>query len=124
VLVVDDEAPLRDLLQRILSIHNYRVRLAANAREALRLVQEGLKPDLVILDMVMPEITGDALGRRLHRDLPEAKLLYISGYPKAHGARFEELESGVPFVAKPFRIGELMKKVREALGEDEPAEAG
>src|SRR4051794_20686398 len=81
VLVVDDEASIRALVRRALTDGGYDVAVAANGSEALRLVDGQTAPfDLFVLDVMMPEMSGDELGRRLRQRNSDVKLLYFTGY--------------------------------------------
>jgi PAS domain S-box-containing protein len=116
ILVVEDEEALRGLLGEILAKFGYEVTLAANGGEALLLVEEqGLKPDLVITDMVMPGLTGSALSERLRRKHPGLKVLFMSGYTEDTIIHDGALDPGTPFIQKPFTIRGIAEKVREVL---------
>ncbi|MHB8834361.1 MAG: hybrid sensor histidine kinase/response regulator [Candidatus Methylomirabilia bacterium] len=118
ILLVEDEAPLRELCETILTQLGYRVSVAADGLEALRRVREqGLKPDLVVTDVIMPGMSGAEIARELRRDRPDLKVLYMSGYSDDAIARHGVLEAGINFVEKPFTEPVLAAKVREALGE-------
>ncbi|GAB4374136.1 MAG: hypothetical protein Kow0042_18530 [Calditrichia bacterium] len=117
VLVVEDELSLRELLENMLTGLGYRVITAANGDEALHLVNEkGLKPDLLITDVVMPGMGGKALAKRLQQSHPRLKVLYMSGYTDNaivhHGG---VLITGTHFLQKPFTVRNLAVKVRQAL---------
>jgi PAS domain S-box-containing protein len=115
VLLVEDEAIVRDLASRVLQQHGYRVFQANNGREALELLdnQPEVIPDLLISDVVMPELGGPGLVRRLRQRWPELKVLFISGYTPGK----ENIEAGAPFLAKPFNSQKLMQRVRQLLEE-------
>jgi PAS domain S-box-containing protein len=117
ILVVEDEASLRTWIARVLSARGYRTSVAADGPDALRLIQQqGLRPDLLLTDVIMPEMSGTDLATRLRSMQPNLKVLYMSGYSddliEHHGA----LEPGVHFLAKPFHGRDLTIKVREVLG--------
>jgi len=117
VLVVEDELTIRELLQRMLAGLGYRVRAAANGGEALiALEEEGLKPDLLITDVVMPGMSGTALAERLRRVQPGLRVLYMSGYTDDAIVHHGALDSGTPFLQKPFSTSDLAAKVHELLG--------
>jgi CheY-like chemotaxis protein len=119
ILVVEDEESLRRLLENLLSRLGYTVAAAANAGEALLLVEEqGLRPDLVITDVVMPSMSGRQLVDRLQRAHPGMKTLYMSGYTENAIAHHGILEAGIDFIQKPFAIRDLAEKVREILTRD------
>lgn len=81
IIVVEDDNSLRKLFGRILKNLGYKVFTAANGGEALLLIEEkGIVPDLVITDIVMPEMGGKVLIDRLKRKIPDLKVLFMSGY--------------------------------------------
>ncbi len=116
VLVVEDEAALRDLLKAILSGMGFHVILAANGGEALSLVEEqGLKPDMMITDVVMPEMSGGELVERLRRNHPDLKVLFMSGYTDSAIVHHGELDPGTPFIQKPFTLKDIKEKIQTVL---------
>lgn len=117
ILVVEDELSVRNLMKMLFSSLGYTVTIAANGDEALRLVEKmGVKPDLVITDVVMPKMSGKELADRLREKHPHLKALYMSGYTYNAIAHHGVLDPGTPFIQKPFNIQEIGKKVREVLG--------
>jgi len=117
VLVAEDEAALRSLIQRGLSGLGYQVSAAANGEEALRLVEEqGLRPDLLVTDVVMPVMSGSSLAEQLRRDQPDLQVLYMSGYADEAIMHHGILSPGTHFIPKPFSTRNLAAKVREVLG--------
>jgi PAS domain S-box-containing protein len=118
VLVVEDEPSLRKLCAAILKGLNYKVILAENGGEALLLVEEKkVRPDLIITDVVMPEMSGKVLADRLKNSLSDLKVIYMSGYTDNAIVHHGVLDSGVPFIQKPFTRDSLGKIVREILDE-------
>jgi CheY-like chemotaxis protein len=116
ILVVEDEASLRSLFQKILSSLGYRVSAAAHGGEALLLVEEqGLKPDLVITDVVMPGMSGPALVERLRRTYRNLRVLYMSGYPDNAIVHDGVLDPSTPYIQKPFNTRDMAAKVIEVL---------
>jgi two-component system cell cycle sensor histidine kinase/response regulator CckA len=112
ILVVDDEIGIRELIRKILRRDRYRVLEAQSAEEALAAAQ-GQEIDLLITDVMLPGIQGPELARRLQQTVPPGKVLktlYISGFTGS-----ETIPPGAPFLAKPFTLGALIEKVREAL---------
>jgi PAS domain S-box-containing protein len=112
VLVVDDDESVRRVLRRVLTSRGYRVIEAESGREAMEKAHSLSVPvDLVITDVVMPEMRGTELATRLREQWPELRVLYISGYSEdmaAEGRREQYLQ-------KPFTPDALAAKVREAL---------
>ena len=116
ILLVDDEDYVLDLGTRFLTRAGYTVLTAASGPEAVRLYQKGAdKISLVILDLIMPEMGGDKCLEEILAINPNAKSLIASG-AAVEGKRKETLESGARgFVNKPFRLGDMLKAVREVL---------
>ena len=79
VLVVDDEASNFAFVERVLTNEGYTVVCAADGREALRLVEQQ-QFDLILLDVLMPQMQGDELARQIRLANPDAKILYLTGY--------------------------------------------
>jgi signal transduction histidine kinase len=116
ILVVDDELSLRNLLETSLSRLGYKVTAAANGGEALLMVEErGFNPDLIISDVVMPNMSGRELVDRLRMNRPDLKVLYMSGYTDRVIADHGILDPQTPFIQKPFTIRDVSRKVRELL---------
>ncbi|GAB4334853.1 MAG: hypothetical protein Kow0089_04270 [Desulfobulbaceae bacterium] len=120
VLVVEDEESLRKLVERILTRHGYRVTLAANGGEALLMIDKGLRPDLLVTDVVMPGMSGRELAERLQQILPDMKVLYMSGYTDNAIVHHGVLDKGIPFIQKPFSTHDLAAKVRRVLETPSP----
>ncbi|MFO8091003.1 MAG: PAS domain S-box protein [Desulfatiglandaceae bacterium] len=116
VLIVEDEASVLKLAQRILERSDYTVLTAATPGEAMSLAEEhGGEIQLVITDVVMPEMNGRDLAEQLKAYYPALKVLFMSGYTANVIAHRGILDEGVHFIQKPFSNRELGQKVREAL---------
>jgi two-component system cell cycle sensor histidine kinase/response regulator CckA len=115
VLVVEDAEALRELAKRLLERQRYRVLLAANAEEALRLFERNASIDVVLTDVVMPGASGPELTRRLVEQHPALKVIYMSGYTDEAIAQHGVLDSGIAFLQKPFTSEALGRKIREVL---------
>jgi two-component system, cell cycle sensor histidine kinase and response regulator CckA len=117
ILVVEDEAPLRDLMRTILEQHGYRVLEAANGHAALVLWQHQPKPiDLLLTDLVMPDgITGRDLAERLREKKADLKVVYTSGYSVDLFEAGFVLRAGPNFVPKPFSQDQLLHTIRNCL---------
>jgi two-component system cell cycle sensor histidine kinase/response regulator CckA len=116
LLVVEDEEVVRALASRGLREYGYTVLEARNGREALELVEANLEAvDLVISDVVMPEMSGRELSSRLAALQPGLPILYMSGYTGDDVIQRGLLEPGMPFQQKPFTPDGLARKVREML---------
>jgi CheY-like chemotaxis protein len=114
VLLVEDDPLVRRVTARTLRGAGYTVLEATEGGEALRLAAEGAAPDLLVTDLVMPHMGGEALAGRFRTEHPGVAVLLISGYTD-HGLDPRELGEGVAFLQKPFPPGALARKVRELL---------
>lgn len=116
ILLVEDDASLGRLCERILTNMGYRVTVATNGGEALlRVEEQGVRPDLVVTDVIMPGMSGTVLIERLRRTMPELKALYMSGYTDGAIVNQGVLGSGVPFIQKPFTVEKLSAEVHNLL---------
>lgn len=115
LLVVEDEAEVRRMSERILTRAGYAVRMAANGTEALELAGVG-DIDLVLTDVIMPGMTGPQLVEQIRLRRPGMKVVYMSGY--SHEMLTHETlerETLSAFIEKPFSGAELQRKIRELL---------
>ena len=114
ILVVEDEEAVRTLARRTLEEAGYDVLEAANGREALRLVMSA-PLDLVLCDVILPEMSGHELGRRMAVVRPDVPVLYMSGYPGLEVVERGLIAHDAPFIEKPFTAGGLAQSVRLVL---------
>jgi hypothetical protein len=114
VLVVEDQEEVRRYAAAALKAYGYQVIPAADAGEAL-LVCERERIDLVLTDVVMPDLSGGELANRLGKRWPAIKVLFMSGYTDDAIVRHGVLEKEAEFIQKPFSPEELAIKVREVL---------
>ena len=116
VLLVEDEESVRALTSRVLTALGYRVLEASNGREGLTIAEQiGRGIDLVLTDMIMPEMGGVELAGHIGRTLPDVRVLYMSGYSET-----DKLQRGIrdmpePFLQKPFSAENLAVTVRQTL---------
>jgi len=116
VLVVDDEAKLLVLTRQLLEELGYTVLTASGPKEVIRLYQErGKEIDLLISDVVMPQMNGRELVQRISATKVGLKYLFMSGYTADVITNHGVLDEGVNFIQKPFSIQQLALKVREVL---------
>ena len=116
LLVVDDDEMVRTTTARILARAGYEVVQAANAAEALLRCEQGLVPDLVLSDVVMPGESGYDLARRLRDRHPDLAVLLFSGYTPAAIARHGMDGEGFPLLQKPVRAADLVAAVQDLVG--------
>lgn len=120
ILVVDDDRPVRESLERALALHGYEVTLASDGMEALQAVQRA-EPDAIVLDVMMPGVDGLALTRRLRQDAVEVPILMLTA-KDAVPDRVEGLDTGADdYLVKPFALEELLARLRVLLRRTEPA---
>jgi len=113
ILLVDDERALREIVKRQLTGHGYTVIAASDGVEALEVVT-GQQVDLVITDVLMPNMKGNELAAELAAVCPDAKVLFMSGYTR------DLLDRGdtTSLLQKPFTVSDLLDHIRKALGTD------
>ena len=116
ILLVEDEDAVRALASRVLTEQGYFVLEASNGVEGLTLAEKGgVRIDLVLTDVIMPEMGGLELATRISRTLPDALIMYMSGYSES-----DKLQRGIrnlpePFLQKPFSPESLAATVRRTL---------
>lgn len=122
ILIVDDDAPIRQLMHVVLTHEGHDVVEAQGAREALGLIEQQL-PDVVMLDLLMPEMDGwlflDELRSRGLRN--RTRVVIVSAFGDAPTVERGRAEGALGHITKPFEIEALVAAVRSAL-EQEPAE--
>jgi two-component system, cell cycle sensor histidine kinase and response regulator CckA len=115
-LLVEDEATVRASVRRLLEWHGYHVIEAGNGSEALRIYQDNPGViDLVLTDLVMPEMGGHELVEQLRVLNPALRVVFMSGYTERAVANEGAMPSRTGFVEKPFTVDTLMRRLREAL---------
>ncbi len=116
VLLVEDDANIRELARELLEISGYIVLESVDVQDAVR-IAESHQGDihLLITDVVMPEMGGHVLANAVARCRPNIKVLYMSGYTDEAVIRHGVINPGTAFLQKPFTPGTLTRKVREVL---------
>ncbi|MCZ2073531.1 MAG: response regulator [Bryobacteraceae bacterium] len=114
ILLVEDEASTRQFLRAVLTGSDFSVLESSNGMEALRLM-ESHRPeiDLLLADVIMPQMGGRELAARLRISNPNLKVLFISGYEHSLIGR---LDTGTDFLQKPFTVDKLRLKIEKLLG--------
>jgi CheY-like chemotaxis protein len=121
LLVVEDEASLRNLARNVLEKLGYKVLLASNGHDGLRVARghKGAPIRLVITDVIMPVMGGKVMADKLIAEYPDLKILFTSGYTDDAIAHHGVLNPSVQLLLKPHTPAAMARKVRELL--DEPA---
>ena len=116
ILVVDDEAAVRESLRRALALEGYDVELAADGSEALYRLDIGeVQPDAIVLDVLMPNVDGLETARRLRGSGNRIPILMLTGRDEVE-ARVAGLDAGADdYVVKPFALAELLARLRALL---------
>jgi two-component system cell cycle sensor histidine kinase/response regulator CckA len=118
ILIAEDEAVVRSLVERALRSRGYRVIAVSNGAEALEYANKHLDEiDLLITDTVMPRLTGPELVEELQRLRPGLPTIFMSGYSGDSKAASTTLAEGVELFEKPFSLLEMLKRIRRVLDE-------
>jgi PAS domain S-box-containing protein len=112
VLVIDDDPDVRGFIVETLEEQGYQVTQASDGRDGLAQLERG-KPDLVILDFIMPGLSGAEVADRILADVPDQPILFVSGYSETEAVKRTAPEAML--LTKPFRADALHKAVRGAL---------
>lgn len=116
VLVIDDEEPILRLAEAALLHRGLRVLTALSGRQALEVAaaHDGAI-DLLLVDVVMPDINGPELAEILRERYPEAKLIFTSGYGLGAGQALKKRHDDAVYLTKPFGIAQLTRQVEQVL---------
>lgn len=114
-LIIDDEEPLREIIRAVLTRLDIECFTAEDGRSAIDLAQSLNTLDLIIIDMNMPEMSGEETYNQVRKKHPGSALIFISGYDMS--GMLEEMNLDCPncFLKKPFTISELSKTVSKML---------
>ena len=116
ILIVEDEAAVRKLARRFLETSGYSVVEAATVADAIHAAETSdATIDLLLTDVIMPDLSGPELAKRLRTLRPGLKVLYMSGYPGEFIARHGISEAEMAYLQKPFSQEALMGKMRQVL---------
>jgi two-component system cell cycle sensor histidine kinase/response regulator CckA len=122
ILIVEDEPALRDLAARVLRRRGYNVLEAAHGEDALRLINDHrVNVDVVLCDVVMPGMTGTELVKHIRARLPDARVIFMSGYTEDEIIRRGTRTSEVSFIEKPFSPAQLQSIIEKAINTKEAA---
>jgi CheY-like chemotaxis protein len=115
-LLVEDDESTRDAIAQMLRLLGYEVVAVATPQAALEYCEQGHKPpDLLLTDVILPQMRGSELAQRLSQRLPNLKVLYISGYTANAVVERGELKHGVEFLEKPFTMARLAQYLAKLL---------
>jgi PAS domain S-box-containing protein len=112
VLIIDDDPDVRGFIAEALADQQYRVREAADGKSGLKAFADE-QPDLVVLDFVMPEMSGADVASEILAKHPAQKILFVSGYSETDAIK--RIAPNAPLLSKPFRAEALCKAVQRAL---------
>jgi two-component system cell cycle sensor histidine kinase/response regulator CckA len=116
ILLVEDEEGVRSVLSELLTGLGYTVIQAGNGVEAVRIATSHAGPiDLVVTDMVMPEMSGQELGRSLAKLRPDLRILYMSAFASNIYAPSALANALADFISKPFDLEDFVVKVRDLM---------
>jgi two-component system cell cycle sensor histidine kinase/response regulator CckA len=117
ILLVEDEEGLRALNARGLTSRGYTVLEAGNGVEAIEVLEQEGNVDLVVSDVVMPEMDGPTLLKELRRRNPNVKIIFVSGYAEEAFSKNLPSQEQYVFLAKPFTLKQLVAEVKKTLAE-------
>jgi PAS domain S-box-containing protein len=121
VLLVEDAPRVRAVVREILEMNGYRVLEAHDGQEAIEVSRQHPRSiQLMVTDVVMPQMSGRELAQHLGRTRPDMRVLFMSGYTDSAIVRHGVLEAGTAFLSKPFTPDALAAKVREVLDAPRP----
>lgn len=116
ILLAEDAEIVREMVQEILKNDGYEVFAYPDGQKAFAFFKENPeKFDLVVTDIVMPQMNGKELAQQCRGERPEVGILYMSGYLDSQLNTEEDLAGNTDFIAKPFRPAELLQKIEELI---------
>ena len=117
ILLVEDDDGVRKLAEGMLKRLGYTVLIARNGQEALGVARTSTRTiDLLLTDVVMPQMNGQELADQMRALQPNVKLIFMSGYPGRVTSNFGVSDANMVFLQKPFSSQELGRRIRDALG--------
>lgn len=123
VLVVEDDAQLQVLASRVLQTYGYESQVAPDGKEAQRLAAADPPPDLVLMDLALPDYDGIEVTRRLKAANPALVIIAVSAHAMPSDLERARAAGCDGFLTKPYQIDQLIDVVRRALGEIAPPDA-
>jgi two-component system, cell cycle sensor histidine kinase and response regulator CckA len=124
VLLVEDDDQVRAFVRTLLTNDGYKVIEARTGDEGLRVSEEAGQIDLLLADMLLPELSGSDLAEQLLQRRPGLKVLFVTGYVEGDIVQRCITDLGASFLDKPFLPSELLQRVRESIGAAPRVNAG
>src|SRR6185312_2674788 len=121
ILVVDDESSMLRYMETLLELESFRVETAVNGLEAVKRIERGPLPDLVFMDLLMPEMDGLQALERIHKKKPEVKVVMLSCVSDTAKVVQAMRLGAQDYLTKPFEKHELDKVIERCLGSDSAA---
>lgn len=116
ILLVEDEFDVRSLVRESLQFYGYNILETDNGKKALEMaIEKNDQIDLVLTDLVMPEMSGKEFGEKLKKNNPNIKILYMSGYTDSASFQNQSLDKNSDYIHKPFAPMDIAKKIRQIL---------
>jgi two-component system cell cycle sensor histidine kinase/response regulator CckA len=116
ILIVDDEPTVTEMLQDVLETRGYLVLAATTSAQVLAMLAEDPRPiDLLLVDVIMPQMSGWELAALVRQRRPDCRVVFMSAYP-ADRLPAPGVPAGAPILLKPITIEVLLEAVRTALG--------
>ncbi len=115
ILAVDDDRAVLNLVHQALEQAGYRVLVASSGWDAVREFESGGPVELLLTDVIMPDLTGPVLAERLRSRAPGLRVLFISGFHDADLVQRFVMRKGFTLLPKPFTVEALLRVVREAI---------
>ncbi len=115
ILLVEDEEPVRELIANVLEQHGFDVIVAASSEEGLRLERDH-HVDLLLSDVMLPGQNGFYLASQILEHSPHIRVMFMSGYTGESSIASAGLDPDTPLIAKPFKLVDLVNRIRATLG--------
>jgi len=123
ILLVEDDRQVRAIVTRMLTQRGFDVTAASGGEEAMARSKAPARFDLILSDLVMPDVSGAELAEALRVEQPSAAVLFMSGYSDIVVRRDGAMDPGSAFIEKPFSSDELIRRIRSLLDAKEQAAA-
>jgi CheY-like chemotaxis protein len=118
ILIVEDDEQVREVTKMALTSLGYVTHEASDGTEALEMLQNGLEVDLILTDLIMPNMTGREFAQKAKEQFGCKKIIFVSGYTGDHISHNGMLERDINFLAKPYSLKDLSLIVRKVLDEE------